>query len=380
MKEIKEITVYTSGDSEDITTWSNIPYFFTKTLLEKGIKINRVDIGPSTFLNAFYNLTCWNIIKIINKKTTYTYFRTLINFIDTRFKIRKAIKEYPNADLNVFLTFSFSAAGLTDKPSILICDWTYEHYFNYFEKRNPDWLERASIRRENDMIERSELIFPLFPGITENMLSRFKNKNIYYLGYIINSMNEMAEPEIIQLKKNSYDLLFVGDKKYLEGANNLAEAFSKLRSEIPELLLHIVGLGEKDLNRHHEGVYCYGYLNKSIDSDREIYYFLFRRARIFINTTNKWGAFSATIEAMYFYTPVIVSPYEEFIRSFGKEIKFGRYCESNDPAIIQERIKEILNHESFSDLCLNSHEAVRSFTWADYTDRMMEKIIQLGTM
>jgi len=63
MSKIKELTIFTSGDSGKISTWSNIPYFFTQTLLSKGIKINRVNISPSIFFSKFFNLTIYLVIK-----------------------------------------------------------------------------------------------------------------------------------------------------------------------------------------------------------------------------------------------------------------------------------------------------------------------------
>ena len=49
----------------------------------------------------------------------------------------------------------------------------------------------------------------------------------------------------------------------------------------------------------------------------------FKKAKVFINTTPKWAAFSASIEAMYFYIPVVVTPYDEFTKTFGEHIEFG---------------------------------------------------------
>src|SRR5262249_28365621 len=123
MDTIKEVTVFTNGDSSNINTWSNVPFFFTETLISKGIKVNRVDLTPSPILNRIYSTTWERIIRIIYKATTYTYFRSLIHFLDARLRIKKAIKTYNNSEINIFLTFSFSSTGLTTKPAIQFCDW-----------------------------------------------------------------------------------------------------------------------------------------------------------------------------------------------------------------------------------------------------------------
>jgi hypothetical protein len=185
---MKEVTVFTNGDSKKISTWSNVPYFFTETLISKGIKVNRIDISPHCFLKKVYNIILRGLLKVINRNSTYEYSRSFIHYFDVRRRIKKALTQCKNSDANIFLTFSFSSAGLTNKPIVLFCDWTYDHYFKYFLNRKPDLLELSSIKREDKQIESSDLIFVLFPCVAEYMKSYYKNKNIFYLGNVINSL------------------------------------------------------------------------------------------------------------------------------------------------------------------------------------------------
>jgi glycosyltransferase involved in cell wall biosynthesis len=374
MKNVREVTVFTNGDSSNINTWSNVPFFFTETLITKGIKVNRVDMSPSLILEEFFNKTIYRLIKKIIKHTTYDYFRSYIHFINVRSRIKKAIKQYPNSDANIFLTFSFSSAGMTNKPSVLFGDWTYQHYCSYFLDRKPDFLERKSIKRENSQIEKSDLIFPLFPKVAKYMKEEYTNKRIYYLGNVINSLSEAPENEIVGFKEKSDSLLFVGSEKYMEGANTLIKAFRNLKQSYPNLSLHIIGMTKANFKDLPEDVNCYGYLEKGKDTHRELYYKLFREAKMFINTTPKWGAFSATIEAMCFYNPIIVSPYDEFVETFGRDINFGFYCEENSEKVLQKKIIDILNSTSYNSLCCNSHSSVKEFTWNNYIDKLIKKI------
>lgn len=224
------------------------------------------------------------------------------------------------------------------------------------------------------MIESTNFVFPLFPGIEVYMKSKYSNKNIFYLGNVINTIYKASKEEAIRTKMNSNDLLFVGDSKYIEGAQLLLKAFTILKHQFPELTIHLIGLNEDDLADLPQGARCYGYLDKGDAREREIYYSLFHRAKIFINTTDKWGAFSATIEAMYFYTPVIVSPYDEFVKTFGKKIHFGRFCRSRNPEMLKRKIQEILNDPSYMSMCIEAHNSVKSFTWSAYVERLLEKI------
>ena len=64
---MKEIIIFSCGDSNDISTWSNVPYLFTKTLEGKGYKLNRVDISPNKIINRVFNTTAYIIFKRILK-------------------------------------------------------------------------------------------------------------------------------------------------------------------------------------------------------------------------------------------------------------------------------------------------------------------------
>lgn len=372
MDTIKEVTVYTKGNSSNISTWSNVPYFFTETLISRGIKVNRVDLSPSPVLNRIYSITCRRIFRIIYKNTTYTYFRSLIHFLDARLRIKKAIKKYKSSQVNIFLTFSFSSTGLTKKPAIQFCDWTYDHYINYFANRKPNIFEKWCIQREDGQIEGSDLIFPLYAGVARYMKGRYKNKNIFYLGNVINSLCNVTESQTLEKKLHSTNLLFIGSRKYIEGARCLVNAFYVLRKQYHSLSLNIIGMKDSDFGELPNGVNCYGYLDKGKDNDRKLYYSLLENAKIFVNTTPKWGAFSATLEAMYFYTPVVVTPYNEFVETFGVKIGFGSYCENNSLDLLCANITNILNHQSYTTLCVNAHESVKDFTWDIYIDKMLD--------
>jgi glycosyltransferase involved in cell wall biosynthesis len=207
------------------------------------------------------------------------------------------------------------------------------------------------------------------------MKETYVNKNIHYLGNVINSLYEVSEEEALQEKGNSCDLLFVGDFKYTEGARALIKAYNNLKRDFVELNLHIIGLKKAEIGEElPEGVLCHGYLDKAKHADRALYYDLFKRAKIFVNTTPKWGGFSATIEAMYFYIPVIVAPYGEFVETFGKEITFGKFCDDNSPTEIERNVRLILNDRAYDDMCVNAHRAVKEFTWSSYVDEVLRKI------
>ena len=294
MDKIREVTVFTNGDSNNISTWSNVPFFFTETLISRGIKVNRVDLSPSPVLNKLYSKTWERIIRIIYKNTTYTYFRSLVHFLHARLRIKNAVRAHTNSQLNIFLTFSFSSTGLTKTPAIQFCDWTYEHYINYRKNRKPDIFERRCIKREDSQIEGSNLILPLFPGVAEYMKERYKNKNIVHLGNVINSLHQVTNSQILEKKPKSNSLLFIGNEKYAEGAKCLIQAFHRLKKDYPDLSLDIIGLNESDFgsdfgDQLNDGVNCHGYLDKGKENERKLYYSLASGCESFCQHHAKMG-------------------------------------------------------------------------------------------
>jgi glycosyltransferase involved in cell wall biosynthesis len=312
---------------------------------------------------------------MVSGRSTHYYSRSLVHFANVKHRIKKALKSHPHADANIFLTFSHSSVGLSRAPAVQICDWTYEYYFKHFEGRKPDLLERRSVRREDNLIEHSDLVIPLFPGVAEHMRRRYSNRNICYLGNAANSLCEPLEQGLALDKKSGSDaLLFVGNRNYLEGARCLIAAFELLRKEHRELSLHLVGLDPGDFAGLPEGVICHGYLDKGVASDRELYYSLLQSARILINTTPKWAAFSSTLEAMHHYTPVIVSPYAEFVRMFGSDIQFGRYCAEGKPEALSQAIRATLADPCYLSLCVAANHAASVHTWSAFVDGLLELV------
>jgi hypothetical protein len=57
--QLKEINVFTYCNASKLSTWSNVPYFFTETLEEKGIKVNRINIQPNKIFKTIYRFTIW---------------------------------------------------------------------------------------------------------------------------------------------------------------------------------------------------------------------------------------------------------------------------------------------------------------------------------
>ena len=180
---------------------------------------------------------------------------------------------------------------------------------------------------------------------------------------------------LLEKKSKSKKLLFIGRKTtYLGAAKKLIEAFKLLKQEeaYKDYVLDIVGCAASDFDSMPEGVTCYGFLNKSEEKDRKTYYDLLLGAKVLVNANPKWGAFSSTVEAMYYYTPVIVSPYQDFVKNFGEKIDFGVYNQDFTAESLANDIISVINSDNYIEMCTFAHEKVKTYTWENYVKRVLE--------
>lgn len=374
--KIKEVTVFTAGDSQKKSTWSSLPYNFTENLISKGIKVNRVNISESEKAKWWFDRTIRRVARRIYPKTTYEYYRSLGHFWRTRQKIKSALTRFPDADANLFFTFSHSSTGLSDKPSILLCDWTHHYNITHFLGREPDFFERGSIKREGQVINRASLVVSTFPDVTDYMKSRYKNANICYFGKGFWQMKTPVQSEIMPQKLVSKDILFIGNTRYREGADSLICAYQKVKNDLPGIQLHIVGMRSEEFPNCPEGVHFYGFLNKDIPEQEDLYYSLISRAKVFVNTTPKLGSVGAMYEAMQFFTPVIAAPEKYMLLLFGRKIEFGLYCMDDSLEALSSKIMAVFNANNYTSICASSHAAVSRFPKSSCVDQLLSKIIE----
>lgn len=389
---MKEVLFFTNGDANNANVWSNVPYCFSHSLENKGITVHRVDFSMLTLFVKFYDLVLRRILDCFTfRKKRFPYLRTtwLFKFFAER-TIKKAILQYPQAELCLFMGYGFYNKW-NKIPSLLFSDWTTE--MDILKKRKPNFLEKRIIRQEEEAINNAEYVVSLFPVCCEEMKKKYPKANIHFLGgnvindlsglrlkrkdQCVHSSNEIIVEDLIETKEKSKRLLFIGRKTtYLEAAKKLIEAYKLLKEEeaYKDYELDIVGCAASDFYSLPEGVTCYGFLNKSDERDRKTYYDLLLGAKVLVNANPKWGAFSSTVEAMYYYTPVIVSPYQDFMKNFGEMIDFGVYNRVFTAETLANDIKTVIISENYTEMCNFAHENVKTYTWENYVELVVKLI------
>ena len=257
----------------------------------------------------------------------------------------------------------------------IIGDWPSAYLFEKFLKRTPGPFEMKSIERENRVIESADAVVTLFPDVHKYMLERYKNKNIYHFGNVVNVDEEIKIPDnILSKKKNSNKLLFIGKPFYIDGARELIAAVINLRSKGFEFDVDIVGIDSTLIEEKYSWLTLHGYLDKGIPSEKQKYYALLENAKLFVNTTPKWNAFQATLEALHFYVPIVVRPNESLVQSFPELAKISYLIEENINSLEFEIIKSIEFKEDYLEKCTQAHLAARPYTWNNFINNLMELI------
>ncbi len=409
--KLKEVIFFTIGDSTSASVWSNVPFCFSKALEQKDIVVYRVNISAPQWLVSFYNLFLRRLINILTIGKIHACYASKTHWfkIIAEKKIKKAVIKHSQADYCFFMGYGFYNKW-NDIPSLLFSDWTFETDIKKRGKPGP--LHCRAIRQEKDAIENSAYVISMFAECAEEMKKKYHKANIHFLGgNVINDLSGLRLREthpnppclgredqtideqekieisssskiiyiddLLEKKAKSKKLLFIGRKTtYLEAAKKLIEAYKLLKREedYKDYTLDIVGCATSDFESLPKGVTCYGFLNKSEERDRKIYYDLLLNAKVLINPTPKWGAYSSTIEAMYYYTPVIVSPYETFVNEFGRIIDFGLYNEHYTAEGIAKDIETVFFNNDYKSLCENAHNRVEKYTWSNYVDKVLKLI------
>ncbi len=370
----KKFLLITYGDANNASAWSNIPYLFKKTLESKEIEVHNLNINPNKKLQYYWNRYFFGLINRLYPGHQYAYIRTYLNKLLTSRKIKKFVTAHADADYCIFLNYDYYNK-YTATPTLLFGDWTYDIVILERLQRKPYFFEKWFSGYQKKAIENAQVVVTLFKDCAQSMKETYSTPHIYHLGS--NVINDLAyktfeKEELLQLKKNSQQLLFIGTTKYLKGAQLLIDAVQLLQNKHPQLSLHIIGIEAKDLNIQAQNIYCYGYLKKDNVEQNKLYYDLLAQAKCLVNPSEVWAGYSSTIEAMYYYTPIVTTPYKAFVMDFGDQNDFGYFLHENNTPAVASAINSILEHPDYEQICINAHNKVADYTWSNYIEKLLK--------
>lgn len=376
---MKEIIVFSPGDSSKLNTWSNVPFFLTSSLEEKGIKVDRVNLNDH-YINSLFDrflYICTRLLRIVFKlfyRSDISYKYEYIRYHDNQ--ITKAIdsykNKYPNADGQLIIHLSYCPNSTI--PTIMFGDWTVDYKIRSQRNRDPYIIEKDMIKRQYEALSRADAVVSLYPNSCEMIKESIHKDNVYYLGHVINSLYPYKED--IDRKYNSNRVLFIGRKKtYLNGLIRLIEVINYYNQFNNPLYIDVIGMNKEDIDKDIDLKYCqfHGFIDKDNEIQKEKYYELIRNSKIMVNINPNWNGPSSLCEGLFHGTPILISNNIEVKSMFNDDICF--FVEKKDTKEeIADKLKVImdLDYNAYSNMSRKCHEFAREYTWDKYVDRLLE--------
>ena len=369
----RQFIVFSIGDSRRPSTWSNVPYFFTRELEHQGCQVERIDIGPPRSVQLLFDVPWKAWCRLTGVRTKYTFQRSMVNRRATQARISRALRQHRELHC-IFMTFSFSTREKA-RPYTLFCDQSFAQHIAYFDERSPDHLEYPTVLEERRNMEEAGIIVALFPDVAEDLRYAYGEK-VKYFGNVVNIELPAGETEAaLNVKRATNEIVFIGSRKYKAGLERLAEAIDFLNQGLfAGLVVNVIGMKRKDMPTAPANMVFHGYLDKGKPTELRRYTDILSRARLFVNPNPKWAAFSASCEAMFLYTPVVLFPYPEFERTFGTVDNVGIGLQSTLPQHIAESIAGLMRDDAaWQAKAIAAHHATESMTWANFTRKFMRE-------
>lgn len=361
----------TTAPSKNYKSWSNIPYLLHKNLGKRGYAVKNYVMREVEPLKTVFNLPVRVLNKFFKLGTTYFYVRTPVHFFFTRLYSYYIRLISAKQDVMLVQGYSYPLHNGKNKQ-IILGDWPSEYLFEKFLKRQPSRCERKSIDRENAVIEAADAVITLFPNVREYMLRKYKNKNIYCFGNVVNVDDDVVMPADIQQRKlNSKRLLFVGQPFYLPGALELIAAAHKLRQKGVDCEVDIIGIESGLIGVEYEWLKVHGYLDKEKPEHKKKYYDILSDARLFVNTTPGWSGFQALLEAMYFHNPIVVRPNESLNSYFPNLASVAHVLEDGDQSLELMLAESLVDGARYKQMSDAARKSVETSTWKYFTNELI---------
>lgn len=313
-RDALSINLFTAGDSGDPSTWSNVPYFLSKALVEHGVDVRRINLIPyGSGLFRLYRAACWKYDglskRLFGKRREMDLFHDRGARALIRREIRRACKAHRGADFNFFLTYSFSSLGHDKTPTVHFSDVCMQHAL---EDRGLAITprHRKLIEEEKASLSRAGLVLGTNEPCCVFIREHYGVAGVQRLPGGINLDWEAPEglDAYLDRKQEARRVLFIGIGVHKRGADILLQAFERFNQGRAEpFVLTLVGVSEEEIGPLPRGVECIAYLNKNDPGELARYTALLESAMMFVMPMREGPPPGVTKEALLTGTPVILS-------------------------------------------------------------------------
>lgn len=366
-----KITFLYNGDSSNINEWSNVPYFITETFKEYGHDINRVNMHIR-YIGILYDFFVTSFIRrFISPNTSYNFLRSRLRSYLIDRKLKKVVNKYPDTDIFFCISDNFNPCKYSKAKCIMLCDWTYEFEIVHDKRKSIDKWENYYCEKQKQMMENAYSNIVMRDECRNFIKENYRNIHLYdkHIDVVNCVLKNVDGTAIMNKKKTSNKIVFIGAKRYIGGAIALVKCVRDNLEQFINKEVYFIGIEKEDIDSEllrdiaDRCIFC-GYLNKAKKEDRECYYDLLLEAKLCINTNEGFVSLAGLMEACYLYNPIIVSKHYQTVSCYGKQISCGFYAD-NTAQEIMEKIVAIYEMEEseYYSLCSKSHEYFADKTW-----------------
>lgn len=378
------VNVFSIGNANDIKTWSNVPYYFSKALIGEKIQINHINIQSNNTIRRIFKYSLSFplrfIFKVLGSNYDFYYFRSTVNNFLVNQKIKGICRKDSSVGCNIFLTYSFSSYFFSSIPVIHLCDQLYEEVF-LNRKMTPGYFDNLIIKRELTLLRNAHYIFSTNISTIKLLKEKYAFKNCELLNYRVNLDIEKIEinsEKILEQKWDSKSIIFIGKAYYERGVDILLEAFSLFNQRVDnQYKLHIVGPVINEIpGDSYPDVILHQYLDKGIESEYKTYIEILRESCMFIFPMRFGPIPAALFEAGFFYTPGIITNIHNIDHDI-TNYQNGILVDKPDPHQFADAMYTLSqNRELWKELAVNAHNYSSKFTLKAMAQSIIKHIPQ----
>lgn len=376
-----KINLFTAGDSSDLSTWSNVPYFLSKSLIEHGVDLRRVNLIPEdSVLYRAYRVANYKYDglskRLLGKRRPMDLFHDRIARALIQRKVRGTADQFDDADFNFFLTYSFSSRPRVATPTIHFSDVCLQHALED-QQRPVGPRHRRMIEEEKTNLSRASLVLGTNEPCCAFLREHYGVAGARRLPGGIN-LDWQAPDDLaayLGSKWRARHILFIGVGIRRRGVDILLEAFEQFnQGRDKPYRLSLVGIHADELGQLPPNVRCLGYLNKSDPADMARYIGLLESATMFVMPMREGPPTGVVKEALLTATPVIHSN----IWNADSKVRHdhcGRLVDQIEPgAFANEMTRLASDRERWNTMAINATEHAQQWSWHNSVGELVEEL------
>jgi glycosyltransferase involved in cell wall biosynthesis len=377
------INLFTAGDSQEVSTWSNVPYFLAQALVAHDVHLNRINLIPQGPVLEAYRQAHWKYEglrhRILKEKRPLDIFRdpfvrTMINR-----RIRHALAQHHEADFNFFLTYSFSSRPANSTPTIHLSDICYAHSLED-QQQTIKAKQRRAIQAERRNLTRASLVLGTNEPCCQYIREHYGVAGARRLPGGINLDWQLPEDRAAYLenKWHARQVLFIGRGVHKRGVDLLLQAFERFNQGRAEpFRLTLIGIDSSEIGPVPDRVECIRYLNKDDPADMARYIGLLESATMFVMPMREGPPPGVVKEALLTGTPVILSNIWHADSKLEHD-RCGRLVDQIEAdAFANEMTRMAADRERWQDMATYATPYAKQWSWHKTAGDLLEDLCRL---